>query len=259
MRIALGIEYDGSGYCGWQAQPHAPSVQEEVERALSTVADHPVEVVCAGRTDTGVHATAQVIHFDSDAGREMRSWVLGGNANLPDDISVQWALPVPDDYHARFGDTGRQNRYVILNRPARPAILRHRVCWTHRELDLGQMQAAAAHLLGEHDFSAFRAIGCQAKNPVRTLHRLDVTRSGDCIYIDVAANAFLHHMVRNIAGTLMTVGRGEQEPSWVEAVLAGRDRSLAGVTAPAGGLYFVNVLYPDTYGIPATPRLPVFA
>lgn len=258
MRFAAGIEYDGTAYCGWQRQPHAPSVQECVEQAFSKVANHPVEVVCAGRTDTGVHATAQVIHFDTDAQRDIRSWTLGANANLPKDIAVTWVQPVEDDFHARFGATQRQYRYVILNRETRPALLRDRVCWNHRPIDLAAMQQAAEHLKGEHDFSAFRALACQAKSPVRTVGKLDVSAEGDCIYIDIEANAFLHHMVRNIAGTLMKVGRGEASPDWVAEVLAARDRALAGITAPAGGLYFVRVQYPVQYNLPDVPILPVF-
>ncbi|WJW74514.1 tRNA pseudouridine(38-40) synthase TruA [Thiohalobacter sp. IOR34] len=258
MRIALGIEYDGSGYCGWQRQKHAPSVQEVVEQALSRVADHPVEVTCAGRTDTGVHATAQVAHFDTEAVRELHSWLLGGNSNLPPAVSITWVKAVAADFHARFSARGRQYRYVILNRLARPALLHQRVCWEHRPLDVAAMQAAARALLGEHDFSAFRAVGCQARHAVRTLHRLELARSGDFIYLDIEANAFLHHMVRNIAGTLMAVGRGDRPVDWVAEVLAGRDRTLGGVTAPAAGLYFVHVHYPEDYGLALAPRLPLF-
>lgn len=256
MRLAAGIEYDGSAYCGWQAQPHAPSVQACVEQALSRVADHPVSVACAGRTDTGVHATAQVIHFDSGAARDHRNWLLGANAALPQDIALTWVQSVADDFHARFKARARAYRYVILNRASRPALLRDRVCWQHQPLDLAAMQQAAQLLVGEHDFSAFRAVGCQAKNPVRTLSRLALSRSGDLLYLDVEANAFLHHMVRNLAGTLLRVGRGEAGPGWVREVLAGRDRRLAGITAPAQGLYFVQVSYPQHYQLPVEVRLP---
>lgn len=256
MRIALGIEYDGSAFNGWQRQSHAPSVQEAVERAVSKVADHPVSVVCAGRTDTGVHATAQVVHFDTRAERRMRSWILGTNSNLPSEVSVTWAQPVAADFHARFKAVSRQYRYVILNRMYRPALLRRRVCWDHNPLEAETMHTAAQVLLGEHDFSAFRALACQARHPVRTIHRLDVTRSGDLIYLDIEANAFLHHMVRNIAGTLIAVGRGERPVEWVGELLAGRDRSLSGITAPAEGLYFVKVVYPGEYGLSGTAILP---
>lgn len=256
MRIALGIEYDGSAFNGWQRQSHAPSVQAALERALSKVADHPVEVVCAGRTDTGVHATAQVVHFDTHAERSMRSWLLGGNSNLPPEVAITWVRPISEEFHARFKATVRQYRYLILNRGHRPALLRNRVCWEHRPLDVEAMQAAARPLLGEHDFSAFRALACQASHPVRTLHRLELQRRGDLIWFDIEANAFLHHMVRNIAGSLMTVGKGEQPVDWLGELLAGRDRSRSGITAPAGGLYLVKVGYPPEFGLPAEAVLP---
>lgn len=259
MRIALVIEYDGSGFCGWQAQTGVRTVQAVVEAGLSRVADHPVRLHCAGRTDTGVHATAQVAHFDTDAVREMRSWILGTNANLPADVRVLEARPVAEDFHARFRAVSRQYRYVICNRPVRPAILRDRVAWVHQDLDVPRMQAAATCLVGEHDFSSFRALACQAKHPVRTLHRLQVSRSGEFLYIDVLANGFLHHMVRNIAGTLMAVGRGDRPVEWVAEVLAARDRTVAGVTAPPGGLYLVAVGYPPEYDLLGEARLPVFA
>lgn len=256
MRIALGIEYDGSRFCGWQRQPHASSVQAALEAALSVVADHPVAVVCAGRTDTGVHATAQVVHFESDAPRNMRSWILGTNSNLPPEVCVTWAQPVAEDFHARFGATGRRYRYIILNRIMRPALLRQRVSWDYRPLDAAQMVEAGQILVGKHDFSSFRALACQAKSPVREVTSLEIHRSGEFIYLDIAANAFLHHMVRNIAGTLMTVGCGERPISWVEEVLAVRDRTLGGVTAPADGLYLVQVSYPEHFGVPCVARVP---
>ena len=256
MRIALGIEYDGSRFSGWQRQPHASSVQAALEAALSTVANHPIAVVCAGRTDTGVHATAQVVHFDSEAPRSMRSWILGANSNLPPEVCVIWAQPVSEDFHARFGATGRRYRYIILNRIMRPALLRQRVSWDYRPLDAALMAEAGKLLVGRHDFSSFRALACQAKSPVREIASLDIHRSGEYIYLDVAANAFLHHMVRNIAGTLMTVGAGERPVSWVEEVLAVRDRTLGGVTAPADGLYLVQVNYPEQFGVPCVARLP---
>lgn len=258
MRLALGIEYDGSGWSGWQHQPHAPGVQWAVERALARVADHPVSVVCAGRTDAGVHATAQVIHFDTPAQRPLHAWVLGGNSHLPEGVSILWARPVGDDFSARFRATARSYRYVILNRPVRPALWARRVTWWRRPLALAPMQDAARHLLGEHDFSAFRAIGCQARHPRRIVHHLTLQRQGDLIYLDVRANAFLHHMVRNIAGTLLRVGQGEAGPDWVGEVLAGRDRRRAGITAPAAGLYLTGVEYPACHGLPASPPPPVF-
>lgn len=259
MRLAAGIEYDGSAFCGWQQQqPGVRTVQEAVERAFSKVADHAVTVVCAGRTDAGVHATGQVIHFDTEARRADRSWVLGANANLPEDVTVHWVRPVSDDFHARFSARARRYRYVILNRWVRPAILRRRVTWFHKPLDVERMQAGGQHLLGEHDFSSFRALACQAKSPVRELRLLEVSRAGDFVAIDVVANAFLHHMVRNIAGVLMAVGTGERDPDWVRDLLGVRDRTVAGVTAPADGLYFVRVSYEPHHGLPEGLVLPVY-
>ncbi len=258
MRFACPVEYDGSGFSGWQRQDHARSVQADIEAALSKVADHPVQTACAGRTDAGVHATWQVIHFDSHAERSERSWLLGTNSNLPEDVRLLSITPVAEAFHARFSAQARRYRYVILNRPVASALLRQRVTWTRRPLDARRVSAAAAHLLGEHDFSSFRAVACQAKSPVKTVHRLDVTRSGDYLYLDVEANAFLHHMVRNIAGVLMAVGRGEREPDWVGEVLERRDRTQGGVTAPAAGLYLVGVRYPHEYGVGPLGALPQF-
>lgn len=257
-RIALGIEYDGRRFHGWQTQAGARNVQDSLELALSRVADHPVRVHCAGRTDTGVHATGQVVHFETSAAREPHAWVLGGNANLPDDVSIRWASVQPDDFHARFSARARAYRYVILNRRSRPAVLSGLVSWHHRALDVERMREGAVHLLGEHDFSAFRAAGCQAKSPVREIERITLSRSGDFIYLDVEANAFLHHMVRNIAGVLMSVGRAEADPDWVRRVLAGRDRSRGGITAPPHGLYLVAVRYPEPCTLPDATVLPVF-
>ncbi len=253
MRIALGIEYDGSAFCGWQSQKGVRTVQACVERAAAKVADRPVNVVCAGRTDTGVHALGQVVHFDTDAVRSERSWTLGINSNLPRDVSVTWARQVAEDFHARFEARLRSYRYVILHRHTRTSLLRDRVCWVHAPLALEPMRNAAELLVGEHDFSSFRAVACQAKHPVRTVHRLDVSRSGDFYYIDIQANAFLHHMVRNIAGTLIAVGKGDKSVAWVAEVLAARDRRVGGVTAVPGGLYLAEVQYPSDYAIPAPP------
>ncbi len=250
MRVAMGVEYDGHPFCGWQYQDHSPSVQEAVERALSQVADEPIRVICAGRTDTGVHGIGQVIHFDTRAERSERAWVMGTNANLPKSVAVQWARPVSEDFHARFSAQRRRYRYVIFNRAVRPTFLQHRVAWAYRPLDEGRMQAAAAPLLGEHDFNAYRAQACQAKSPVRTLYRLDVARHGEFIVLDLEANGFLHHMVRNIAGVLMAIGSGERAVGWSAEVLARRDRRLGGVTAPACGLYLVGVSYPPAFGLP---------
>ncbi len=252
MRIAFGVEYDGSRYCGWQLQKHnVPTVQGAVEKALSKVADAPVRVHCAGRTDTGVHATEQVIHIDTEVEREERAWVFGGNANLPKDVAILWMKAVPDDFHARFSAVRRSYRYVIFNREVRPTFLKNRVSWACRSLDESRMAEGARHLLGEHDFSSYRAVACQAKSPVRKLHRLDVSREGRFIFLDLEANAFLHHMVRNIAGVLMAIGSGEQEPNWAKEVLEARDRTLGGVTAPPHGLYLTGVGYPEHFGLPS--------
>lgn len=254
MRIAMGIEYDGSHFCGWQRQKEdLPTVQESLEIGISKVADAEVKIVCAGRTDTGVHGYGQVIHFDTDTERSERSWVLGTNANINKAISVMWAQPVSEDFHARFSALRRQYRYVIANRFVRPSFAAGRVSWDHRPLDERRMQQAAQHLLGEHDFNSYRAAACQAHSPVRTLHRLDVQRREDLIIIDLEANAFLHHMVRNITGVLMTIGAGEQDVDWSREVLEARDRTQGGVTAPPHGLYFMGVEYPPEFGIPQVP------
>lgn len=249
-RLAAAIEYDGSGFSGWQIQDHARSVQAAVERALSRVADEPIKVVCAGRTDAGVHAAGQIVHFDTRARRPMRSWAFGANSQLPKGVSVLWAREVAGDFHARFSALRRCYRYVILNRPVRPTFLAWRVAWAFRELDVAAMQEAAGHLLGEHDFSAYRARACQAKSPVRTVYRLEVSRRGDLVFIDVEANAFLHHMVRNIAGVLMEIGAGKRPPDWAAEVLTARERALGGVTAPPHGLYLMAVSYPARFGLP---------
>jgi len=254
MRIAMGIEYDGSQFCGWQAQKQdVPTVQGMLEAALSQVANSEVKVVCAGRTDAGVHACGQVIHFDTDAERSDRSWLCGTNANMDTTVSVLWAKPVDAEFHARFGAVRRRYRYVIANRAVRPTFAAGRVSWDHRTLDETRMQAAAKHLLGEHDFNAYRAVACQAHNPVRTLYRLDVQRREDLIIIDLEANAFLQHMVRNIAGVLMSIGAGEQAVDWSREVLETRDRTQGGVTAPPHGLYFMSVDYPSEFGVLQVP------
>lgn len=257
MRIAIGIEYDGSPFKGWQRQRHAvDTVQAAVELALTRVAAHPVRVVCAGRTDTGVHAVGQVVHFDTDAVREARNWVLGTNVNLPPTVSTSWAKQVDNDFHARFSAESRSYRYLILNRSTRSSLLAARATWVHRPLDAERMHEAGQALLGTHDFSSYRAMACQAKSPVRTLHRLQVKRIGEVIELHVYANAFLHHMIRNIAGVLIAIGRGERDPGWAAEVLKLRDRTLGGVTAPPDGLYFERVWYPDRFAIPPPPRVP---
>ncbi|MFZ2289711.1 MAG: tRNA pseudouridine(38-40) synthase TruA [Halopseudomonas yangmingensis] len=250
-RIAACIEYRGTAYRGWQRQqPGVASVQEAVEQALSRVANHPVQVSCAGRTDAGVHASSQVIHFDSNARRAPLNWIHGVNANLPADISMSWACVVPDSFHARFSAMARRYRYVIYNDPVRPAHLAHEVTWNYRPLDLARMQRAARALVGGHDFTSYRAIACQAKSPVKTVHHLELIRFGRFIVLDIRANAFLHHMVRNIAGVLMQIGTGERPEEWAAEVLAARDRRAGGLTAPAYGLYLVDVTYPEQYELP---------
>ena len=250
MRIALGIEYDGGAYCGFEFQTNGPTVQAKLEDAISAVAGSRVQTICAGRTDTGVHACGQVIHFDGAVERSPSSWVFGSNSNLPRDINVLWARAVDGEFHARFSATRRHYRYLLFNRPVRSAVLNGRVAWECRPLNAQAMQKAAALLCGEHDFSAYRSSACQAPNPVRTVHRLDVERREDMIRIDVEANAFLHHMVRNIVGVLMAVGLGKRDPEWASQVLAGRERAKGGVTAPACGLYLMGVHYPDEFELP---------
>ena len=258
MRIALGIEYDGRAFCGWQFQDHSPSVQEAVEKALSKVANHAVRVVCAGRTDTGVHATEQVIHFDTEVHREAFQWVKGANANLPDEVTILWAQEISEDFHARFKAFRRTYRYIIFSRKVRPSYLNGLVTWDYRTLDEERMQEAAHYLVGEHDFTSYRALGCQAKSPVRTLYQFNVSREGDFIYLDIEANAFLHHMVRNMAGVLMTIGASEQQPGWAKEILGLRDRTLSGITAPPHGLYLVRVDYPEEFILPQKVNLPRF-
>ncbi len=251
MRIALGIEYDGTAYNGWQRQNTGLGVQQRLEEALTAVAGHAVDVTSAGRTDTGVHASGQVIHFDTPSNRDDRGWLLGANSNLPDDISVMWARQVDDEFHARFSATGRNYRYRILNRLERSALHRHSAWWVYKSLDAERMHVAAQHLLGEHDFSAFRAAGCRANTPNRDITNISVERDGDWITLNVSANAFLQHMVRNITGTLVSVGEGEQPCDWIAEVLTSRDRKKGGIAAPPHGLTLISVDYPDTAGIPA--------
>lgn len=249
-RWAIGVEYDGAPFSGWQAQHHAPSVQAEVERALSRVANHPVAVTAAGRTDAGVHALGQVVHFDTAALRPDFGWVLGCNTGLPGSISLRWARPVSGDFHARHSATARSYRYVIFNRRARSAVFAARSAWWSYALDADAMHAAAQHLLGEQDFSSFRAAECQSRTPMRRLDAVSVRRSGSFVIVDVTANAFVHHMVRNIVGTLFQVGQGKRPVDWVAEVLAARDRNAGGMTAPAAGLYLAHVSYPDEFEIP---------
>ena len=253
MRMAAVIEYDGSGFCGWQRQDGVRTVQGCVEDALGQVADQAVSVTVAGRTDTGVHACAQVIHFDSDAVRSDYAWLRGTNSNLPREIVLLWVGEVAADFHARFSATGREYRYVILNRSVRPSFLARRVSHEYRPLDVARMQGAAQSLIGTHDFSSYRAVQCQAKSPVRELRRLNVERRGELVIMTVAANGFLHHMVRNLAGVLIAIGAGESPERWAREVLDARDRTVGGITAPAEGLYLTAVEYPDDHGIPRLP------
>lgn len=255
MRIALGVEYDGSGFAGWLWQSSGRTIQSELEAALSKVAAEPVRVVCAGRTDAGVHATAQVAHFDTGVYRKPYAWLMGGNSELPPDVRVTWVREVSEEFHARTSAIARFYRYVILNRSMKSALQRHQVTWVHAPLDIGPMQEAAAFLIGEHDFSSFRAQGCQSKSPQRFMHFIHVWREEDRVVIDLCANAFLHHMVRNIAGVLIAIGSGRHPPVWAAEVLMARNRKLGGVTAAADGLYFAGICYPETFGL---PRHPIF-
>ena len=252
-RIALGIEYDGSAFSGWQSQVHARGIQTSVEEAIAFVADHPVEITAAGRTDAGVHAAIQVVHFDTPSVRSERSWVLGTNTNLPAKVSALWAREVPATFHARYGAMSRSYRYFILNRPIRPALLARKISWIREPLDHDRMHQAAQQLVGQHDFSSFRAAECQSRTATRRLQQISVQRRGEILCMDVTANAFLHHMVRNIAGVLIAVGTGDQPVEWVGQVLAARDRRCGGITAPPDGLYLAGIQYEGTLNLPTAP------
>ncbi len=252
-RFASCVEYNGRNYSGWQKQSHAPSIQGEIESAISRVANETVRVAAAGRTDTGVHATGQVIHFDTDAERTERDLIRGVNRYLPEDVCVAWTVSVDGDFHARFSALQRSYRYVILNRAVRPACLHGCVTWHRPVLDADRMQSAAASLLGEHDFSAFRATGCQGKHPVRTILDIKVNRQDEWVWLDITANGFLQHMVRNIMGVLIRVGEGLEPPEWSRHVLESRDRKQAGITSPAEGLYFVSASYDERFKLPEIP------
>ena len=257
VRIALGLEYDGSRFCGWQTQPNACAIQDALEVALTEIASEPITTASAGRTDTGVHALAQVVHFDTHATRPESAWVRGVNALLPPAVSVRWAREVAPEFHARFCAHARRYRYVLLNRAVRPGLAAGRVGWFHAPLDLDAMQSAANQLLGEHDFSAFRASECQAKTPVRTLIELSIRRANDLVLFDLRANAFLHHMVRNIIGGLVYVGKGKYPPEWMGEILAGRDRKLAAPTFSPDGLYLSGVEYEAKWEIPSANEMMV--
>ena len=257
MKFAVGVEYRGSAYCGWQRQPHCDSVQQNLEQALSFVADHAIELVCAGRTDSGVHAVEQVAHFESIAERSERAWMLGANCRLPRDIRIKWVVPVSDDFHARFGARARAYRYLIFNAAVPSAVFHDLSAWEHKNLDHDKMHEAAQLLLGEHDFSSFRAAGCQAKSAHRNVLEISVSRRGELVMLDIKANAFLYHMVRNIAGSLMALGRGERNHEWFAGLLPARNRNLAAATAPATGLYFVNASYESQHNLPNGAQKPV--
>ena len=250
MRIALGVEYDGRAFCGWQSQADGQTVQDTLQHALGQIAGETVSVIAAGRTDTGVHALEQVVHFDAPVERPLTAWVRGANALLPDSVAVLWAHPVPDEFHARFSAHGRSYRYVLINRATRLAIHAGKAGWYHAPLDVGAMQEAARLLIGEHDFSAFRAAQCQAKSPIKHLRQLDIRREGDMLIFDVSADAFLHHMVRNIVGCLVYVGKGKHAPEWLAEVLESRARTIAAPTFAPDGLYLRHITYDAKWGLP---------
>lgn len=259
-RVALAVSYDGSAYHGWQSQrkPQVATVQDVLQQTLSKIADADVIIHCAGRTDAGVHASYQIVHFDSPADRGEKAWVMGGNTNLPADVAIHWAKPVVPEFHARFSATARRYRYVILNTPARPALLGRGVTWQNQPLDEGLMHRAGQSLLGELDFTSYRAVACQSNTPMRNMHFLNVSRRGQLVIIDLEANAFLQHMVRNIAGVLMAIGTGSKPVEWAHQVLQARDRTQAAATAPPFGLYLVGVSYPEHYGLPQGEPGPYF-
>lgn len=257
-RFAAAVEYNGALFCGWQRQSHSPSVQIAVEQALTKIANSPVKVACAGRTDTGVHATNQIIHFDTPAQRSPRNWMLGANTQLPDAVRIHWVAPVPARFHARFSALSRTYRYIISNEPVRPALFRRLLTWCKEPLDAVAMHDAAQQLLGENDYSSFRSSGCQSKSPFRAMTAIRVYRQQRLVIVEVTANAFLHHMVRNIVGALLAVGKGERPLAWVGELLRVRDRTVGEVTAPADGLYLVNVAYPEHFGLPAFDTGPAF-
>lgn len=250
MRIALAVEYCGTSFHGWQSQPSGNTVQDALEAALAAIAGQPVGVICAGRTDAGVHATHQVVHFDAPLERPLTAWVRGVNSHLPAGIAVRWAQAVDAEFHARFSARGRRYRYLLLNRPQRPGLWQGRVGWFHLPLDLAAMQVAAGRLLGEHDFSAFRAAGCQAKTPIKTLWRADVQQQGNLLVFDFEASAFLHHMVRNLVGSLVYIGKGAQPAEWMDGLLQARDRTAAAPTFSPDGLYFRGPIYEPHWQLP---------
>ena len=255
QRFAACVEYSGIRYNGWQRQSHAPSVQQELEQAISQVANESVSTICSGRTDTGVHGIGQVIHFDSGSERSINEWLRGINTYLPHDISVAWIHPVDATFHARFAAKSRSYRYIVLNRDIAPSYLHGLVTWHRLPLNESLMSHAARALLGKHDYSAFRASGCQSKSPVKQVTYIDIQRSGQWVWLDITADGFLHHMVRNIMGVLMKIGEGGESAEWAEAVLKSKNRKQGGITAPAHGLYFAKVIYDDDYQLPKSPEI----
>jgi len=258
MRYAAIVEYDGSQFNGWQIQPHAPSVQAAVERALAHVADEPIRVHTAGRTDTGVHAVGQVIHFDTDKQRPNYGWLRGANTRLPDSIAIKWISHVSDDFHARFSAQSRRYRYIMNTRKIPLGLFADYVSRYPVELEITAMQEAILPLIGKHDFSAYRAAGCQSLDPVKIMHSITLSQNGHWIWMDIHGDGFLHHMVRNIIGVLLKIGAGEREVDWVRQVLLSRDRTQGGVTAKPNGLYFVAAEYDRKFGLPEAARPPVF-
>jgi len=250
MRIALGIEYNGHGFYGWQAQRELTTIQGVLQEALSIVANEPIFLHCAGRTDANVHATGQVVHFDTNAKRHIDAWLWGTNSHLPPSIVVRWAKHVDYSFHARFKALSRKYQYVIYNHPIRPATLSTKVTWHYYPLDIARIQEAGNYLLGEQDFSSFRSSQCNSKSPMRNVMAFDVYRRGDFVILEITANAFLHHMVRNIAGVLLKIGGGLKEPQWMQEVLAAKSRRAAAETAPPDGLYLTQVCYPEPYIFP---------
>jgi tRNA pseudouridine38-40 synthase len=253
VRIAVGIEYDGSAYCGWQTQPCGCSVQDAFEQALAAIAGTSVRSVCAGRTDAGVHALGQVVHFDVDVTRPLSAWVRGVNTFLPGGIAVTWAREVDATFHARYSASARTYRYLLLNRPERPGLFRGRVGWYHHALDLDTMRDAACSLVGEYDFSAFRSAECQARSAIRHMQTISIHREGPLVTMEFCANAFLHNMVRIIVGSLIEVGSGNRPVSWLAQVRDDRDRTRAARTADSAGLYLVGVNYDARWNLPPPP------
>ncbi len=253
MKIAMGVEYNGYAYHGWQSQAGLSTVQAALESAITRVAAHPVQTICAGRTDACVHAYGQIVHFETDVIRSERAWLMGTNANLPPDIAIRWVQPVLDEFHARFSATARRYRYVIYNHPVRSAISRHHMTWYCRPLDAPLMQTAANVFLGKHDFTSLRSSACQAKTAIRCIEHFTVAREGELVILDIKANAFLHHMVRNLAGVLLPIGAGLKSVSWAQEALEAQDRRKAGVTAPPYGLYLTQVYYPEKFQLQGCP------